>query len=190
MREVAVSIVVLLTTTLISAQTPPSRAVATPTYSEHVQPILAKHCEVCHRTARANIGGLTAPMPLTTYEEVRPWARAIVRAVQSRQMPPWLASPRTQGVFVNERARTFDRDTTILALWPHGHARTATAAYRAFYPDGRTEVLLEVPRYDYRWQETFRSKATPLTARRAGPAGPPSAVTRAVDCRDCQNRTG
>lgn len=30
-----------------------------------------------------------APMSLVTYEETRPWARAIKRCVVARDMPPW-----------------------------------------------------------------------------------------------------
>lgn len=52
-------------------------------------------------------------------------------------------------------ARVFAEATTLLSLWPHGHARAVAARYTAFYPDGRREVLLDVPRYDYRWQETY-----------------------------------
>jgi hypothetical protein len=52
-------------------------------------------------------------------------------------------------------ARTFDTPVTLLALWPHGHSRTATATYWAFYPDGRKELLLDVPKYDHRWQQLY-----------------------------------
>ena len=58
--------------------------------------------------------------------------------------------------------RVFDAETTILGLWPHGHSRTVAATYWAIYPDGRKELLLDVPRYDYRW-ETLYSYRTPKT---------------------------
>ena len=50
-----------------------AQAPATPevTYAKHIAPILQRSCENCHRPG----GG--GPMPLTSYEEVRPWARAI-----------------------------------------------------------------------------------------------------------------
>lgn len=48
-----------------------------------VAPILRQRCVPCHQ--RGEIG----PMPLTTYREVRPWAKAIRQAVQLRRMPPW-----------------------------------------------------------------------------------------------------
>ena len=349
-------------------------AFTAPTFYGDVLPILQANCQTCHQKQGASFGGLVAPMPLTTYDEVRPWAAAISRTVQARQMPPWLASPATKGAFLNERglsaaqiatlvawerggaqagvkpatlpagpaparaggwtmgepnldvkgeghtlgddasedmvtfevgalpqdfwvqgveflggstavhhmcgalvfpanvalppgvdretslgcaapgseprllpdgfaylaprgagvrldmhyfkakgagtavvdtsrvgltfskatpaqrvrfnaagntnfevppghaswrvgaAKTFDRDTTILALWPHGHSRTAAAVYRAFYPNGTSEVLLDVPQYDHRWEEVY----TYGTPKRV-PAGTRVEVTYRLD---------
>ena len=53
------------------------------TYTKDVQPILQRSCQTCHRP------GTNAPMSLLTYEDVRPWARAIKAKVQARLMPPW-----------------------------------------------------------------------------------------------------
>ena len=53
------------------------------TFARDVAPILQEKCQVCHRT------GEMAPMPLTTYQETRPWARAIKERVVAREMPPW-----------------------------------------------------------------------------------------------------
>jgi hypothetical protein len=63
--------------------------------------------------------------------------------------------PRTENWPVGA-TRIFDRDTMILALWPHGHFRAVAASYTAVYPDGRKERLLEVPRFDRDWQEVYR----------------------------------
>lgn len=353
-------------TAVVVSQPRPAAQARTPTYYGDVQPLLRTHCQSCHRKQGANHGGLVAPMPLSTYEEVRPWARAIATAVESKQMPPWLASGASAGVFINERglsaaqiatitawvrggatagtppatppaplppahpegwalgepnvdvkgephaladdvnedmvtfevgelpddywvrgveflggssavhhmcgalilppaiplrpgidretslgcaapgaeprllpdgfaylaprgaavrldmhyfkpkgpgtavvdtsrigltlargrpthrvrfnaagntnfevppghadwkvgaAKTFDRETTIVALWPHGHSRTASTVYRAFYPDGKSEVLLDVPRYDHRWEEVYtyvKPKVVPAGTR-------------------------
>lgn len=46
----------------------------------------------------------------------------------------------------------FDREMKILAFSPHMHVRGKAMKYQLTYPDGRTEVLLDVPRYDYNWQ--------------------------------------
>src|SRR6476646_11026046 len=57
------------------------------TYSKDIAPILQRSCENCHRPNGAG------PMALTTYEEVRPWARAIKQRTgigpHAGVMPPW-----------------------------------------------------------------------------------------------------
>ncbi|MCI0625777.1 MAG: hypothetical protein L0387_29735 [Acidobacteria bacterium] len=51
----------------------------------------------CH----PKLKGEMTPMPLTTYQEVRPWAAAIKEAVLLRRMPPWyVEAPR--GHFAND----------------------------------------------------------------------------------------
>jgi hypothetical protein len=53
------------------------------TFAKDVMPLLQAKCQVCHRP------GSIAPMSLLTFDEVRPWARAIRQRVVLRQMPPW-----------------------------------------------------------------------------------------------------
>lgn len=57
------------------------------TFSRDIAPILQRSCQICHRPNAA------APMSLITYEEVRPWARAIKLRTGLRSkpdaMPPW-----------------------------------------------------------------------------------------------------
>src|SRR5438046_8820288 len=52
------------------------------TFAKDVAPILQAKCQDCHRA------GSMAPMSLITFEEARPWARAITERVSTRQMPP------------------------------------------------------------------------------------------------------
>jgi peroxiredoxin/mono/diheme cytochrome c family protein len=55
------------------------------------------------------------------------------------------------------RARyAFNRDSRLLSLAPHMHFRGKDFLYEAVYPDGRREVLLSVPRYDFNWQTMYR----------------------------------
>ncbi|MGH9176147.1 MAG: thiol-disulfide isomerase, partial [Vicinamibacterales bacterium] len=58
-----------------------------PTFTRDIAPIVYKHCAQCHRP------GEVAPMSLLSYDDVRPWARAIKSKVISREMPPWGADP-------------------------------------------------------------------------------------------------
>ncbi len=81
------------------------------TFAKDVASILQEKCEACHRT------GQMAPMSLTTYAEVRPWARAIRTKVVAGDMPPWHMS-KTTGVqkFVNDISLTAEQVDTI-ARW-------------------------------------------------------------------------
>ncbi len=51
------------------------------TWTENVAPVIAERCMSCHRP------GQVAPMSLTTYEEVRPWAPSIRMMVEDQIMP-------------------------------------------------------------------------------------------------------
>src|SRR6267154_1306406 len=46
----------------------------------------------------------------------------------------------------------FDQDVHLTALFPHTHLRGKSWDYKIVYPDGRTETVLPVPRYDFNWQ--------------------------------------
>jgi len=52
------------------------------------------------------------------------------------------------------------RDTVVTTLTPHMHVRGKDMTYIAHYPDGTTETLLHVPKYDFNWQITYEL-ATP-----------------------------
>lgn len=79
------------------------------TFAKDVASILQEKCEACHRT------GQMAPMSLTTYAEVRPWARAIRTKVVAGDMPPWHMS-KTTGIqkFVNDISLTTEQIDTIV----------------------------------------------------------------------------
>jgi hypothetical protein len=100
-----------------SASTP--TAASSPTFSRDIAPILFKSCVECHRRS-----GM-APMSLMTYDDVRPWARAVRTKVSSREMPPWGADPAI-GKFANDISLTQSQIDTI-AAWvdagsPEGNA--------------------------------------------------------------------
>jgi peroxiredoxin len=54
-----------------------------------------------------------------------------------------------------EIGRTFDKDVEIISLFPHMHLRGKSFEYQAVYPDGKREVILSVPRYDFGWQTNY-----------------------------------
>jgi len=51
---------------------------------------------------------------------------------------------------------TFSRNAELLSLMPHMHLRGKDFLYRAHYPDGKKEILLSVPGYDFNWQHRYR----------------------------------
>jgi len=53
------------------------------TWTQEISRIVYKRCAGCHRE------GGSAPMSLLTYDEARPWAKAIRDEVLERRMPPW-----------------------------------------------------------------------------------------------------
>ncbi|MEX2333105.1 MAG: hypothetical protein WD600_02545, partial [Pseudohongiella sp.] len=50
----------------------------------------------------------------------------------------------------------FQRDAVIYSLFPHAHYRGRASEFSIRYPDGREEVVLSVPNYDFNWQRYFQ----------------------------------
>ena len=50
----------------------------------------------------------------------------------------------------------FPRDSMLYSMSPHMHFRGSRVQYEAFYPDGKHEVILSVPNYDFNWQTLYR----------------------------------
>src|ERR1700681_4718117 len=103
-----------------------------PTFSNDVAPILYQRCVECHRA------GEPAPMPLTTYQEARPWAKAIKQAVLRHVMPPWLADPH-YGACRNDRTLS-EQDVKTLVAWADGGA-----------PEGDPKQTGALPHFETGW---------------------------------------
>jgi len=95
-------------TMILMAWTATALAAGAPTFSKDVAPILFKSCVECHRPTAM------APMSLMSYEDARPWARAIKQKVAARQMPPWGADP-TVAKYSNDVSLTQAQIDTITA---------------------------------------------------------------------------
>ncbi|HVW36780.1 MAG TPA: thiol-disulfide isomerase, partial [Pirellulales bacterium] len=50
----------------------------------------------------------------------------------------------------------FDKDVLLLNLTPHMHLRGKSFRYEVEYPDGKREILLDIPRYDFNWQLRYQ----------------------------------
>jgi hypothetical protein len=117
------------------------------TFTKDVLPILQKNCQSCHRP------GQVAPMSLLSYQEARPWARAIKNAVSLKKMPPWFADP-AYGHFTNDRSLS-QRDIDTLAKWADSGAAEGdphAAPPPVQWPHGgwtiQPEVVMELPAHD------------------------------------------
>jgi hypothetical protein len=117
LTAIAVAAVVGLMLASPSAQ---QSAQGTPTFNKDVAPILFRACSECHRPNQI------APMSLLSYQDARPWARAIKTKTQAREMPPWFADPR-YGKFKNDRSLTQAEIDTI-AAWADAGAPQGTGA--------------------------------------------------------------
>ena len=112
------------------------------TFAREIRAILAARCITCHAP------GGSAPMPLTTFEEVRPWARAIKDQILTRGMPKWHAA-RGFGAFRNDSTLT-PFEQSLLVSWidgglPEGTpARTVAARPIAGLPQTETSSNLSI----------------------------------------------
>ncbi|HKF40544.1 MAG TPA: cytochrome c, partial [Candidatus Acidoferrum sp.] len=116
----------LLLSVVLAIHTLPSqdKAQKQPTFYRDGLAIIQGHCQVCHRA------GGNAPMPFETYEQTRPFAAAIRRAVERRTMPPWFAD-KGIGKFSNDPSLS-EAEIAVLAGWaeagaPAGEAHDAPA---------------------------------------------------------------
>ena len=102
------------------------------TFSKDVAPILQKHCQICHRPGEA------APFSMLTYQQARPWAKAMKEAVLLKKMPPWSADPH-YGKFSNDPSLS-PADVDTLVAWADGGA-----------PEGDVRDLPPQPTYVQGW---------------------------------------
>lgn len=121
-----------------------SGATGSVTFSKDVAPILQKNCQGCHRPGEA------APMSLRTYQEARPWARAMKQAVLAKKMPPWFADAQ-YGHFRNDRSLP-QKDIDTLVSWvdagaPEGDPKDLPQplAFVDGWNIGQPDMVLEMP---------------------------------------------
>src|SRR5262245_4396648 len=50
----------------------------------------------------------------------------------------------------------FGTDAWIVQMMPHMHLRGKDMTYRLIFPDGREQVILNVPKYDFNWQLVYQ----------------------------------
>jgi len=129
---------------LVFAGLLPGAPIPQVSYSKDVAPILNKYCQSCHRA------GEIGPMQLLTYEQVRPWAKAIRNAVIKKTMPPWDADSR-YGHFQNDRSMR-DQEIQTVVAWVDQGAQGDAAEIRKpqqftdGWQIGKPDVIFEMPK--------------------------------------------
>lgn len=103
------------------------------TFTQHVAPILNKHCVTCHRP------GEVGPFPLLSYRDAAKRADFIKDITASRRMPPWKPA-HGFGEFLDER-RMSDAEIKTLADWAGSGAK-----------EGDPKHLPPAPRFTDGWQ--------------------------------------
>ena len=136
----AVAIVAMRPPEMIGQAAPP----LAPTFNRDVLPLLQRQCQDCHRPDSI------APMPLITYKDVRPYARAIEKAVAGRTMPPWFADP-SVGHFRNTKRLT-RAEIALLRTWvqngaPEGDPsdRPAPRRFVEGWTIGKPDIIVQFP---------------------------------------------
>jgi len=92
---------------------------------------------------RSKIGFVFAKEP--------PKQEAIIGALvnQNFTLPAGVASTKV------DAEMTLNQDMILWSLLPHTHVRGRRWEIQATYPDGRSEVILSVPNYDFNWQTDY-----------------------------------
>jgi hypothetical protein len=70
----------------------------------------------------------------------------------------------------------FEEDADLLSLFPHTHLRGTEFYFELIYPDGNTEAVLPISRYDFNWQLNYE-----FAAPKRVPAGTTMRVTGVFD---------
>ena len=133
-------LIAIALSTLASAAPKPSEV----TFYRDVLPVLQARCQTCHRPGEA------APMPLLTYQDARPWAKAMKAAVLGKKMPPWHGEP--AGRFENER-RLSEAETRTISDWADTGAKAGNSKYAPPAPlkfadgwtIGKPDTVIEMP---------------------------------------------
>jgi peroxiredoxin len=93
---------------------------------------------------RSSVGLIFAKQP--------PQYEVFTRAIAQKR----LAIPPGANNYEAKSATTFTQDARLFSLMPHMHLRGKDFEYRVVFPDGKSDILLRVPRYDFAWQSNYR----------------------------------
>ncbi len=125
------------------------------TYSD-LRPLLERRCTGCHQKDEI------APMAFGTYQETRPWAKAMKQAVLKRTMPPWQANAESSKRIHNSRLLA-DSEVRQLVAWVDDgalegrpQAPIVSAKREAGWGLGKPDLVMRIPGYEVLASGTLR----------------------------------
>ena len=137
-KVICAAFIALISTIHVHAQTP--------TWAEHIAPILYKNCTNCH------INGGIAPFSLVGYANAQSMASSIANSVDSRRMPPWPADPQYKR-YAHERILSTQEIETI-KQWANNNAPEGNPSLAPADPTPQTgaqlttaNLVLKMPNY-------------------------------------------
>jgi peroxiredoxin len=80
----------------------------------------------------------------------------VVTTQQAAEYKSLVIPPGADNFAVNARSQTAPSEVQLLAFMPHMHLRGKAFRYEVRYPGGKSEILLDVPHYDFNWQTAYR----------------------------------
>ena len=160
------------------AGAPAAAAVGPVTFAKDIAPILQRSCQNCHRP------GQVAPMSLLTYEEARPWARAMKLRTGLRDkagvMPPWYVEKNIGIQHYKHDPSLSDLEVAKIAHWadtgaPRGDAADLPPplvfADDSHWTIGTPDIIVEGPEITVKanspdWWGELASPKIPITEDR------------------------
>src|SRR3989440_1883123 len=140
------SVILLMTLAVAAVILGKKNEASSPTFAKDVAPIIFNKCANCHRP------GEVAPMSLTSYQEVRPWSKAIREQVIEHAMPPWYADPHTSTLKFSNDRRLSQKEIETIVAWvdagaPKGDDKDLPPLpkYAPGWTFGEPDVVIEMP---------------------------------------------
>ena len=172
MKVVSIITILALPLLWLSSASAHVRITTKVTWDREIAPIVQARCVSCHRE------GGKAPMALTTYDEARPWAKAIKEEVLTRRMPKWHVV-RGYGDFANDPSLS-GFEIALIASWADGGAPETLPSSAGARGNSTTPDLPASA------EATARSRRS--ASRVGGKVGPPRDRNRTTT-RSCAART-
>jgi hypothetical protein len=90
---------------------------------------------------------------------------ATERIVAMQASAPWISIPPGDANYQASAVSVLRENSYLVGLRPHMHLRGKSFVFRAVYPSGESETLLDVPHYDFNWQPYYYLETPKLLPR-------------------------